>query len=400
MPFPARRGAVGLLCCVSAAAQAVDYAATTTTSGVKFVAVCTTINAPTDAIKQVANVTGWCVVIVGDRKTPDADYERLERALPKTFKYLSYAAQQELPYMLVALTPPNHFSRKNIGFLYAAHAGAQLIFDFDDDNELLYEGWIPDTLAEASSSYVFASHDRVRAAPRYAFVNPYARVFGAPQMWPRGYPLDRINTPTNVPLRSETESVFKHSNVVLGAVQTLAQHDPDVDALYRLGPRSALPLPFEFDVDTPTLVLDKHVYSPCNAQAMVYTRSAFFALLLPHTVHGRVSDIWRGYIGQRLFWLAGLRLGFSAPFVTQTRNAHDFLADYFAERPLYEQAEEFVRVVDGVADGAPFPSVGAALHASYIALFEHGFVEEADVNYARAWLRDLAGVGLEPPRLH
>ena len=33
--------------------------------------------------------------------------------------------------------PERHFGRKNVGYVYVAHAGAQQIFDFDDDNALL-----------------------------------------------------------------------------------------------------------------------------------------------------------------------------------------------------------------------------------------------------------------------
>ena len=33
--------------------------------------------------------------------------------------------------------PWNHFGRKNLGYLYAIQHGADVIFDFDDDNELI-----------------------------------------------------------------------------------------------------------------------------------------------------------------------------------------------------------------------------------------------------------------------
>ena len=46
--------------------------------------------------------------------------------------------------------------------------------------------------------------------------------------------------------------------------------------------------------------------APFNAQATLFMRDALWALLLPITVHGRISDIWRGYLVQRLFWDIGL----------------------------------------------------------------------------------------------
>ena len=64
-------------------------------------------------------------------------------------------------------------------------------------------------------------------------MNPYPW-FGASKAWPRGLPLDSLNS-ANASL-STTKST-----VQLGAVQGLAQRDPDVDAIYRLAPRNALP---------------------------------------------------------------------------------------------------------------------------------------------------------------
>ena len=58
-------------------------------------------------------------------------------------------------------------------------------------------------------------------------------------------------------------------------------------------------------------------------------------MLLPISIHGRVSDIWRSYVTQRLMWLAGGRLAFGPPLVTQHRNVHDYLADFDSEVPLY-----------------------------------------------------------------
>ena len=53
---------------------------------------------------------------------------------PKTQEGLAYATALELPW--------NHFSRKNIGYLYAIQQGARVIYDTDDDN-LLMTGEIP-----------------------------------------------------------------------------------------------------------------------------------------------------------------------------------------------------------------------------------------------------------------
>lgn len=74
-----------------------------------------------------------------------------------------------------------------------------------------------------------------------------------------------------------------------------------------------------------------HVVSVRAVQATLHAYDALWGLLLPCTVHGRVTDIWRAYFTQRLLWDIGYRIGFSTPWVTQYRNAHNYLADVPAE---------------------------------------------------------------------
>ena len=260
-----------------------------------------------------------------------------------------------------------------MGYVYAAHAGASQIFDFDDDNALLsataLDGLKPTT--------------KVQLASGQGPVNPYPW-FGASKAWPRGLPLDSLNS-ANASL-STTKST-----VQLGAVQGLAQRDPDVDAMYRLAPRNALPLPFFFERKAASenlIALSSKTMAPFNAQATLWFRDAFAALYLPTTVHGRVSDIWRSYAAQAAFRCQGLSLAFSPPVVEQDRNAHDFMGDYMSERPLYEEAGALVEYLLSWScpSGSSLPSTFERL---FVDLYERGFIEVQDVGRLQAFLRDL-----------
>ncbi|EGB03253.1 hypothetical protein AURANDRAFT_68172 [Aureococcus anophagefferens] len=315
--------------------------------------VVTTINPPSEAILRVGNASGWCLVVVGDRKTADGPYEALAAAAPATVAYLSAAAQETLPYGLASATPWDHFARKNLGYLYAIHAGAATIFDFDDDNVLLGAPPASAGAAARASDPRLAAPDAPDAGS--AFFNAYAASFGAEKAWPRGLPLDAINGPAAAAAADDPRAA---DDVVVA--QLLANHDPD---------------------------------------ATLFDRAAFWALLLPASVHGRVADIWRGFVAQRVLRAAGLRLAFLPPGVTQLRNDHDALADYMSERPLYEKADAVVRVLDGVAPHRPGGSVARAVEDAYVALYEHGLVALDDVAYAQLWLADLYAVGLALPKL-
>ena len=99
--------------------------------------VSTTINAPTDSIMKVVKQRDVCLVIVADRKTPIEQYLTLEKQ-QSTVSFLSVEEQEALQdWEITSLLPWNHFGRKNLGYLYAIQHGASVVFDFDDDNELI-----------------------------------------------------------------------------------------------------------------------------------------------------------------------------------------------------------------------------------------------------------------------
>lgn len=114
--------------------------------------VVTTIFNPNEAITRVADMPSWCLVIVPDTKTPVDYMDKLERLLLQndngvrkstTLEKIFFFSiekhkeweKMEGPFgMFARLIPWKHFSRKNIGYLFAILHGAQYIFDFDDDN--------------------------------------------------------------------------------------------------------------------------------------------------------------------------------------------------------------------------------------------------------------------------
>jgi len=154
--------------------------------------------------------------------------------------------------------PFNHFARKNIGYLYAIAHGAEFICDFDDDNNL-------------KSSEVD--------------VIPWTYA-----MWKVRQIVSSPANATIVSLTLEYVAVFR-----IGVIQFNADHDPDVDAVYRM----TRTIPFDFKDSSHTfVVLPLDTYSPYNAQATLHTKNALCATLLPFTVPGRVSNIWRSFFAE------------------------------------------------------------------------------------------------------
>lgn len=334
--------------------------------------VITTIFPPTALVRQIESPAGrgWCLVVVGDKKSPPG------YSVGPRVRFLSPNDQEELDFKITQHLPWNHFGRKNIGYMYAITKGAKVIYDTDDDNLLKLP--MEDILGLTEGVHPLVDTEGEPVTNLY-------RLFSSKFSWPRGFPLDRVQPDGPAPDVS-------NSSAVPSVFQALADHDPDVDAIYRL----TRPLPLNFDrTEHSTVALPKGTFSPFNAQATMFKEDALWALLLPVTVHGRVSDIWRSYLVQRIMWDAGLTVAFTKATVKQCRNVHTYLADFDAEDHLYGRTGEMIRIL---MEWEPKSrTMSGRLIEGTALLYEHAFLEFQDVELMDAWVDDLMMLGYQFP---
>ena len=323
--------------------------------------VVTTIYEPSEAVRRAAHWEDWCTVVIADVTTP-VDYH-IANASHMVFLPVSEQS--------TALTiPTRHFSRKNLGYLYAIQRGAEVILDLDDDNVLHEAPTVPegDWKSLRSEDGVINHHPRL----------------GLKDSWPRGYPLELLQHAS--PLLEE--SVAEPGTI--GVYQMCANQNPDVDAIHRF----VRPLPIDFeDSTTPFVVRDSFV--PTNAQATLHT--ALWATLLPKTVPGRVSDIWRGYFAQALFPYVGTSVAIVPPGnVVQDRNEHNILGDLQAEWQLYHQVGTLIKYLR-----APrvVRSIPQGMEDLWIDLYEREYIELDDVWLVQEWIQALDAMGYEFPEV-
>lgn len=210
--------------------------------------------------------------------------------------------------------------------------------------------------------------------------NPY-ECFGAPGMiWPRGFPLSAIHDK-----RISACEVMEDSGKEpprIGVVQVLANGNPDVDAAYCLtrlpggfpfsfgqglsttpersplrGVPAATMAPYNAQVTLRSSVgqfkwcsqperayqePERSVHSPDapilrwpENQATLHFPVAFWGMLLPVTVHERISDIWRSYFTQALLPLTGAVPAFAPSWVQQVRT--DFMLFTFGAMSTWRE---------------------------------------------------------------
>lgn len=320
----------------------------------------TSIAPPTEAVRRFSEYKDWQLIVVGDRKSPE------EWSYKRTV-FLSIDDQERLGYNVTRQLPYDHYCRKMVGYIHAARMGAEIIVDTDDDNHPKDTWSFPSFIGE---------HFVTRSD--LGFVNIY-RSFTGMNIWPRGFPLKRINDEST---RIDANDLTR-TQVDVGIWQGLADGDPDVDAIYRLVDNTAC----IFNERDP-LVLSRGTFCPFNSQNTAFRKEFFPLLYLPTTVSFRFTDILRGLVAQPLLHLFGSHLGFLNATVVQERNVHDYLMDFESEIPCYLFAEKVIEIVSGCIDEAQ--DLNDNLCTAYGALCDEGIVQKVELDVLKAFLEDLS----------
>lgn len=355
--------------------------------------VITTILEVNEAVAHIVKDTSISLVVVGDLKTNHMEWKNFQATNEKAVVYLSPQDQRSLPFQIVRHIPWNHFGRKSIGFMYAIAGGCEKVYDFDDDNHLT----IVEGLGSLKSwEHVIAKRvhpNGIHCFNPYPYFHPSDKTF----VWPRGFPLQFIQDVRTYNFSSVTIEAFPAhvQSTSIAVLQSLADHDPDVDAIYRL----TKPLPIFFHRKKTVLLPERGLYVPWNAQAVLISYPAFFGTLLPVTVTGRVSDIWRSYITTRLLWETSHSVAFASSFVTQYRNPHNYMTDFRDEDDLYKKADELLATLStwtskrmSSLDEAYLDLMRTLVKGSHI-------LGNKDLVLAEAWVRDLKSVGYVWPKI-
>ena len=201
--------------------------------------VLTTIFSPTETVRRFLYKPDWCIVVVGDANGPKR--YTFPTSVGENIVFLPKVAQDEMNIEFVNFLPTQHFSRKNVGYLYAIAHGAKVIWDFDDDNMLKF--WMDGAAVEPFLDLDLVTN-MVTTKPTLKVVvpktnstsvdllNPYP-FLGCPAnpCWPRGFPLDQIHSDATWNWEHNLGEILSSR---VGILQSLADFAPDVDAIFRM----------------------------------------------------------------------------------------------------------------------------------------------------------------------
>jgi hypothetical protein len=263
----------------------------------KFI-ITTTINSPTTATLkfiEIAKRDNWYFVVVGDTKTPHDEYEKLDCI------YLNPDKQSKLYPELSEIIGWKTIQRRNIGFVYAYHNGADIIATVDDDN-IPYDNWGTDLYVGKEVEVDYYENTR------FNIFDPLS-VTNQSHLWHRGYPIEALQRKNDVE--------YKGKKKITPLIQAdLWDGDPDIDAMCRLTFKPIV----KFDITKPYA---SSQFSPFNSQNTFLHRSIIpYYAVLPHI--GRMDDIWGSYILQHYFPNSVI---YNQATVYQDRNVQDLITN-------------------------------------------------------------------------
>ena len=335
-------------------------------------------------------------VVIGDKKTPDGIYDfikSLEKYNYDVF-YLDIEAQENwlnrVPEFRTFL-PYNSVERRNIGYLYAAEMGADVIISVDDDNIPLPQydyikchGIVGQTVncrEVYSSTGWFNTCCLLKTEPERIFYH-------------RGYPVSKRWLSDDLVYKNVKKRVVVNVGLWI--------KDPDVDTITRLEE------PFSVEaVKDPMscLFVGANTMTPFNSQNTAFHIDVLPCLYLITFKQGtnetflannysfRYDDIWMSYFMKKLIDHFNDAVNIGPPHVEQRRNEHDYFLDIRRETGPMELNEKLIDILNDIR------LTGLTYHEAYKELTEALLRSATDTNrmgaHERQVVRDMcAGMKL------
>ena len=277
--------------------------------------VITTIHSPSPTTLAFIHSPSWNVLIIGDKKTPHAEYEKLQ----EKYSHVTYMHPDEQEKKYKDLSDAigwNKIQRRNIGFVEAYTEGSCIIASVDDDN-YPYSSWGRNVHINTCTKVAIYSCQNNVFDPLSVTNNKH--------LWHRGFPLDYLKTKNNV--------IFEDYETMNIKVQAdLWNGDPDIDAMLRITQAPYI------QHNRPMEPWASRVMAPFDSQNVFIAADVLkWYCCIPYI--GRYDDIWGAYIFQ---YHVPNSVIFCPPSVTQQRNDQNLIKNLEDEIFGYKWTTRFV----------------------------------------------------------
>ncbi|XP_067658665.1 uncharacterized protein [Haliotis asinina] len=237
-------------------------------------------------LSYLDDVTDWNIVVSGTQ-------QYLDGCRKPRCTYIHPGNIKRLPFASLTHVGKNDYPLKNIAYLYAMSKSAEVIYDLEYGvkpivplNNFIY--------SDHTHGLVFAGNTTFH----------HFKHFGQPYLYPMGFPTS---------VKGAQSKLFDLCFVPTPPIQqgitageTPLYHDQRQNVL-RISRRKTLDV--QFDAVAPPVFLPPGRFSVVTSGNTLFTREAFWVMLLPSSGDSVLDGVIRGYLSQRLLWETGDYIG-------------------------------------------------------------------------------------------
>lgn len=318
--------------------------------------------------------------------------------------YLARADQERLPFATTKFLSlgDDNFDQRNLGYLYAISQGATSIWDWDGTTTL--------PLADKTMD---SDCRRYKLERQHHVLNPYPLLLNGTHKLKGSE--DKVPAPSGFPgpFRNVKETYQGHLVSVNQTTCRQQRSDPTV-AVHQVLSHPQLDGDTDRMDPLKSLNVPPRTFTPISLQSTLYHQQSFVSLLLPLLDSNQVSsELWRGYVMQRLAWESGSTVTVSGSHPEmrvnkrpQSRQSTPGTDEYSKETAMTNQ------LLDLLSSWSTWrwsePDLFETLDEAYLDLMgllvERRILCKANLRMSRSYIADLRSLGLTfPPittRLH
>ena len=314
----------------------------------KTVCVCTTIGDGKEFLRRYYEhfalhnrLDDVSIVVVTDRKTPPTITQHAQDARKQGLDVRVLGLDEQAAFMarfplLNSRIPFNSDNRRNIGYLYAADLGGEVIVSVDDDNFPIAEHDFVDRHGMCGTTIALPV---VSSPTRWYNIITSAVTSNGTTLHPRGFPHHRRHLDAKHARDEKTVTVAMNAG--------LWTNHPDVDAITRIDNPARI-LSYR---ESGTTAAEQGTFITINSQNTAFHRSVLpcYYFVLQGQLVDRFGDIWQGLFAKRCVDAMGEHVTFGEPFCSHERNTHNLFRDLSQEFKAIEctqQVAEFLEQVE------------------------------------------------------
>ncbi|XP_046362028.2 probable glycosyltransferase STELLO1 isoform X3 [Haliotis rufescens] len=319
-------------------------------------------------VSYLDDVTGWNIVISG--YLPNLNGCRKPKCI-----YIHPGNIQTLPFTSVKHVGEKGYPLKNIAYLYAMSQSAEVIYDLEYGVKPI----LP------MNNFIYIDHTHGLIYTGNTTFNHY-RHFGQPYLHPLGFPESVNATQSKLFDLCYVPTPPIQHGIISG--ETPLYHDQR-EKILKISREKTLDL--QFDTMAPPAFVPPGRFSAVTTGNTLFTRKAFWLMLLPFSGDSVLDGVVRGYLSQRFLWETGDYTGHMGDTARSESYINLQNTDISVSNKIKMLLDELKKW--NCDPNQPLPGCFGDLYRHIV---EKKILSEANFEIMESWIQDLDRINVLP----